>query len=262
MTPLADKKRLPLVAQVAPDVGRITSDRRRVEQILLNLLSNAIKFTEQGRGQRSTAETVAGAVRISVADTGVGIKPEDLGKLFQPFRQLDTGLTRQHEGTGLGLAICKRLVERLGGTIAVESEWGKGSTFSFTLPVHPERRSHETHDPSSSKTTSRTSTSPRSCWNRSGFEVVPARSGPEGIELAGRVQPDLILLDIQLPEMDGYAVARELRQNPALKDVPIVAVTSYAMVGDRERTLAGGLQRLHREADQPRHVQERDREVS
>ena len=78
--------------------------------------------------------------RISVADTGIGIKPEDLGKLFQPFRQLDTGLTRQHEGTGLGLAICKRLVERLGGAIAVESEWGKGSTFPFTLPIQPERK--------------------------------------------------------------------------------------------------------------------------
>ena len=75
---------------------------------------------------------------------------------------------------------------------------------------------------------------------KNGFTVVPARSGPEGIELAGRIQPDLIILDIQLPEMDGYAVARGLRQNPALKDVPIVAVTSYAMVGDRERALAAG----------------------
>ena len=144
VTPLADKKRLPLTAQIAPDVSRITSDRRRVEQILLNLLSNAIKFTEQGE-VTLTAEIVPGmprsALRISVADTGLGIKRENLDKLFQPFRQLDTGLTRQHEGTGLGLAICKRLVERLGGTITVESEWGKGSTFQCTLPIDPERKS-------------------------------------------------------------------------------------------------------------------------
>jgi signal transduction histidine kinase len=144
VTPLANKKQLPLIAQIAPDVSRITSDRQRVEQILLNLLSNAIKFTEQGE-VTLTAEIVPGmprsALRISVADTGLGIKRENLDKLFQPFRQLDTGLTRQHEGTGLGLAICKRLVERLGGTITVESEWGKGSTFQCTLPIDPERKS-------------------------------------------------------------------------------------------------------------------------
>jgi PAS domain S-box-containing protein len=144
VTPLAKKKQLPLIAQIAPDVSRITSDRRRVEQILLNLLSNAIKFTEQGE-VTLTAEIVPGtprsAFRISVADTGLGIKRENLDKLFQPFRQLDNGLTRQHEGTGLGLAICKRLVERLGGTITVESEWGKGSTFQCTLPIHPGKES-------------------------------------------------------------------------------------------------------------------------
>ena len=139
VAPLATKKRLPVLVRIAPDTGRITSDRRRIEQILLNLLSNAIKFTEQG-GVTLTAKTLAGVLRVSVADTGIGIKPEDLARLFQPFRQLDTGLTRQHEGTGLGLAICKRLVERLGGTITVESELGKGSTFQFTLPIHPEGR--------------------------------------------------------------------------------------------------------------------------
>lgn len=118
-----------------------------MEQILLNLLSNAIKFTERGE-VTVTAEITPGtrhipysAVRISVADTGMGIKRENLDKLFQPFRQLDTGLTRQHDGTGLGLAISKRLAERLGGTITVESEWGRGSTFRCVLPIHPERKS-------------------------------------------------------------------------------------------------------------------------
>jgi signal transduction histidine kinase len=90
-------------------------------------------FSENLNGERPQ-------IRLFVADTGMGIKKEDLAKLFQPFRQLDTGLTRQYEGTGLGLNICKKLVEKLGGTITVESEWGKGSKFGFTLPIHPERK--------------------------------------------------------------------------------------------------------------------------
>ncbi|MDR3459602.1 MAG: PAS domain S-box protein [Verrucomicrobiae bacterium] len=135
VAPLAEKSRLQLVVQLAPGVAQITSDRRRVEQVLLNLLSNAIKFTERGSVTLAAANT-DGTIRIAVADTGIGIKAEDLNKLFQPFRQLDTGLTRQHEGTGLGLAICRRLVERLGGTISVTSQWGAGSTFQFTLPVN------------------------------------------------------------------------------------------------------------------------------
>jgi PAS domain S-box-containing protein len=134
LAPFANKKQLLLVVQAPPEVGQVTSDRRRVEQILLNLLNNALKFTEHGQ-VTLTAEIRSGVARISVTDTGMGIKPEDQARLFQPFRQLDTGLTRQHEGTGLGLAICKRLVERLGGVIWVESQRGMGSTFWFTLPV-------------------------------------------------------------------------------------------------------------------------------
>jgi signal transduction histidine kinase len=138
VTPQAEKKQLPLMVDVGPDVSEITSDRRRVEQVLLNLLSNAIKFTERGN-VRLTCRRSEEVVTIRVTDTGMGIKPEDLGRLFHPFRQLDTGLTRQHEGTGLGLAISKRLVERLGGAITVESEFHVGSTFQFTLPIRPER---------------------------------------------------------------------------------------------------------------------------
>ncbi len=123
----------------------MVSDRRRVEQILLNLLNNALKFTDEG-GVTLTVEMVAvfqpspdalprPAVRMRVTDTGIGIKPEDLALLFQPFRQLDTGLTRQHEGTGLGLAICHRLTGLLGGEISARSEWQRGSEFAVILPL-------------------------------------------------------------------------------------------------------------------------------
>jgi signal transduction histidine kinase len=132
--PMAEVKHLALELTVDPALGSVRADSRRVEQVLLNLMSNSIKFTEQGH-VRITCVPAGKEVRISVADTGIGIKPEDLEKLFRPFTQVETGLTRQYEGTGLGLSISKRLVILMGGTVDVESQWGKGSTFSFTIPV-------------------------------------------------------------------------------------------------------------------------------
>ncbi|MBI5523779.1 MAG: transporter substrate-binding domain-containing protein [Desulfarculus sp.] len=135
LRPLADKKGLVLECRVGPEVGRVVSDRRRVEQILINLLNNAVKFTEQG-GVYLDCRVQDGHVLTSVRDTGIGIKPGDQAKLFQPFRQIDTGLARRYEGTGLGLNICKKLVDMLGGGIWVQSAGeNQGSTFSFTLPL-------------------------------------------------------------------------------------------------------------------------------
>jgi signal transduction histidine kinase len=132
--PLAEKKGLVLTIDVASDVGTVIGDMRRAEQVLLNLLSNAIKFTEEGRVIVSCAVS-RGAVTTRVTDTGIGIQREDIDKVFKPFLQIDSGLTRKYEGTGLGLSICKKLVQLLGGDIWVESVWGKGSTFSVSLPV-------------------------------------------------------------------------------------------------------------------------------
>ncbi|MDR3554179.1 MAG: PAS domain S-box protein [Syntrophobacteraceae bacterium] len=139
--PMAEKKGLRLGVEIAPEIDMLASDSRRFEQVLLNLLNNAVKFTERG-GVRLTAwlapPSPGGShpeIRVSIADTGIGIKPEDFGTLFQPFRQIDTGLSRQHEGTGLGLAICRKLAELLGGRIEVESKWGEGSVFTFSLPA-------------------------------------------------------------------------------------------------------------------------------
>ncbi|HEU5070908.1 MAG TPA: PAS domain S-box protein [Verrucomicrobiae bacterium] len=145
--PLAEQRGLALTVVVPPALGEMISDRRRVEQILLNLLNNALKFTERG-GVSLTVERVPDfqaepdaaprpAVRLRVADTGIGIRPEDLATLFQPFRQIDTGLTREHEGTGLGLAICRRLALLLGGTISATSVWSQGSEFTVLLPLQP-----------------------------------------------------------------------------------------------------------------------------
>ncbi|MBI3205061.1 MAG: PAS domain S-box protein [Myxococcales bacterium] len=131
--PRAEQKGLALEVSAPAGLAPVSSDARRVEQVLLNLLSNAVKFTDHGR---VSLEVAADAERVSmtVRDTGVGIRPQDLAALFQPFRQLDTGLSRNHEGTGLGLAICRRLAELMGGEVRAESEWGGGSAFTFVLP--------------------------------------------------------------------------------------------------------------------------------
>lgn len=138
--PLAEKKGLGLTVTFEPSRGThdtltMHSDKRRIEQILINLLNNAIKFTERGSVTLTVVVQNESRVLLRVTDTGIGMKPEDLGKLFQPFRQLDSGLHRQHEGTGLGLAICQRLASLLGGTIEVESTFGEGSVFTVLLPI-------------------------------------------------------------------------------------------------------------------------------
>jgi PAS domain S-box-containing protein len=145
--PSAEKKGLSLEATVSPSLDRMMGDQRRFEQILYNLLGNAIKFTDQG-GITLIADVVeadspdAGgrgeAVRVRVSDTGIGIKPEDMATIFEPFRQVDAGLARLHEGTGLGLAICRKLAALLGGEITARSEWSKGSTFTVTLGLRSE----------------------------------------------------------------------------------------------------------------------------
>jgi len=146
LKPVAEKKGLYLTASVSNDLGEIITDRRRLEQVFINLINNAIKFTEKG-GVTVAAELLGdfnqppGAasctlVKLSVADTGIGIKPQDLDLLFRPFRQIDSGLTRLHEGTGLGLAICRKLLELMGGHVTAVSEWSKGSEFIVTIPLH------------------------------------------------------------------------------------------------------------------------------
>jgi PAS domain S-box-containing protein len=135
--PLADKKGLELRKNISPDINNIISDERRIEQIFLNILNNAIKFTEQGYVEINCA-VQNGEIITEITDTGIGIKKEDIEKLFKPFSQLDTGITRNYEGTGLGLSICTKLLEKLKGQISVESKFNIGSTFRITLPINGE----------------------------------------------------------------------------------------------------------------------------
>jgi PAS domain S-box-containing protein len=135
VSPQATAKQLALRVQAGEGLGQLVGDQRRFEQVLLNLLSNAIKFTDYGEvtlvAERRTDDTL----QVQVCDTGIGIGPDDLQSLFQPFKQVESGLARRHEGTGLGLAICRRLTELMGGRIDAASEWGKGSIFTVTLPI-------------------------------------------------------------------------------------------------------------------------------
>lgn len=135
ITPAAARKGLRLSSHLAVTDAQLTGDRRRVEQVLLNLVNNGVKFTERGE-VAVEAKMIDGAIEVAVRDTGVGISESELPSLFQPFRQLETGLSRRHEGTGLGLSICKKLVELMGGSIRVNSAVGVGSVFRFTLPIH------------------------------------------------------------------------------------------------------------------------------
>jgi signal transduction histidine kinase len=136
VSPQATAKQLALRTQVIGPLGQIVGDERRFEQVLLNLLSNAIKFTDHGEVTVMAECHDDGTLQLQVRDTGIGIRREDLQTLFQPFRQVDSGLSRRHEGTGLGLAISRRLTELMGGQISATSVPGRGSTFTVILPIH------------------------------------------------------------------------------------------------------------------------------
>ena len=252
----AMKHRIELHSGISPEVGAFYGDERRVKQIVFNLLSNAIKFTEPGGEVGITAFAADGEVSITVWDTGIGIPEEKKNQLFQPFQQLDSSLSRKHEGTGLGLVLTRKLVEMHGGRIAFDSSEGKGSSFTVCLPLKEYARQdtkpkavndrHRQMPLPISKTIMVVEDNElnmllTSDFLRSkGFTVAEAMDGERALEMIKADAPDLILMDIQMPGIDGLEVAKRLKAAPATKRIPIIAMTALAMKGDEELCLRRG----------------------
>jgi CheY-like chemotaxis protein len=262
---LAHKKRLKVFHTLDNSVATLPADERRLKQILVNLLSNAIKFTPEGGkiGLEVEGNAAQQIIHFTVWDTGIGISREDMQWLFRPFVQLDSSLKRQYGGTGLGLSLVSRMVELHGGGISMESEVGQGSRFTVSLPwpqvaeVEAEESRAGEGEPISlpplSTLPSRQSPLVLLAEDNEnniniildylqihGYRVIVARDGGEAIEQAQQQRPDLILMDIQMPGIDGLEATRRLRSSTMLAHVPIIALTALAMPGDRERCLEAG----------------------
>ena len=248
LRPLAEKRNVVLSSKAEDGIGAMRADLTRVRQCLFNLVSNACKFTEDGTVQLEVDQAPIGdvaGIRFTVVDTGIGMTAEQLGKIFDAFAQADSSTTRKYGGTGLGLTITKRFAEMMGGTIEVQSEPGKGSKFIIHLPrevLDPDAEVLATHDsltptidacilvidddPSARHLTQR-------FLEKEGFEVLVAKNGEEGLDLARRKRPDAITLDVLMPGMDGWALLSELKADPACADIPVImlSITDDRSVG-------------------------------
>jgi PAS domain S-box-containing protein len=262
----ARKKRIKVSSQFDERVTSIQADQRRLKQILVNLLINAVKFTPEGGqiGLYVQGDQQKEVVRFIVWDTGIGIDAQDMGELFKPFVQLDSKLSRQHEGSGLGLSLVARLAELHNGGVSVESELGKGSRFVVSLPwqeAEPvpllpdetaQSESPESANPASDGASKQQVLILLAEDNEANvitltefltsmdYQVIVARNGKEAIDRAIEERPDIVLMDIQMPEVDGLEATRTIRANDKLADLPIIALTALAMPGDRERCLEAG----------------------
>ena len=267
----AFEKQVKLDVQLPPASGNIAVDERRMRQLLINLLSNAVKFTPIGgkitlsvtRQEREDSEDGSSWIEFKVTDTGIGIAAADQAKLFQPFVQLDSRLNRQYAGTGLGLSLVKQIAELHGGTVQLQSELHQGSCFTVTLPhtcllgdqdtcsfsafdsltAHPRltnQKIAETYSILLAEDNEANISTFSSYLMAKGYSVILAKNGQEAIDLTHSEQPSLILMDIQMPQVDGIQAITTIRQNPQLVGIPIIALTALAMDGDRERCLAAG----------------------
>ncbi|HMM19804.1 MAG TPA: PAS domain S-box protein [Selenomonadales bacterium] len=263
-TAKAQEKLLSLIYSIQPDTPRqVLGDETKIRQVLNNLIGNALKFTESGTVAVSVATLQKtpeqATLRFSVADTGIGIAGEEQARLFHSFSQLDGSITRKYGGTGLGLVISKRLVEMMGGKIWVESQKGRGSVFGFTLELSwtPAQASAPAPGDLRSKTASAASgrkvlvaeddkVNQRvlvSILEQEGHAVDVAVNGREAVAAAAATAYDLIVMDIQMPEMDGLEATKAIRRLEADKGryTPIIALTAYALGGDREKFLRAGM---------------------
>jgi PAS domain S-box-containing protein len=264
--PLVEKNGNTLEVSFGPDIGTMHADLTKVRQALFNLLSNAAKFTKDGAITLDVTRSVVNGnghrppdvVEFRVQDTGIGMTPEQMGRLFEPFMQADASTTREYGGTGLGLSITRKFCQMMGGDVIVESESGKGSTFIIRLPVEvPTPQGDATGPGAPPKSRAASQPSPpegaptvlvvdddadaRALAERlltnEGYRVLTAADGPEGLRLAREQRPLAITLDVLMPQMDGWAVLTSLKSEPELADIPVIMVT---MTGDRNLGFALG----------------------
>jgi signal transduction histidine kinase len=263
----AHKKQIQIEIQIAPNLPDISLDERRIRQVLINLLNNAVKFTPKGgqirlevdRREEQSSPNDRAWLRFSITDTGIGIAPENIQKLFQPFIQIDSALNRKYDGTGLGLALVKQIVDLHGGRVSLTSELGVGSCFVVDIPyintvltpsesatqINPNL---ETDKPEQTRSPliliaedNQTNIDTISDYLvAKEYRLLIARDGAEAIALTKAHHPDIILMDIQMPVMDGIEAIKQIRLDPNSSDIPIIALTALAMTGDRDRCLAAG----------------------
>ena len=251
--PLMAKKANTLVVDCTPDLGAMRSDQTKLRQNLFNLLSNAAKFTEQGRitlAARRIVQDGGDLLEFKVSDTGIGMTAEQLGGLFQAFVQAEASTSRDYGGTGLGLAITRHFCRMLGGDVAAESTPGQGSTFTIVLPAMVPDAKAEVRESAARAATAPTRGTvlivddekathellERELSN-AGYDVLHAAGGREGLKLAKQARPDVITLDIIMPDLDGWSVLKALKADPELCDIPVILVT---IMRDRDLGFALG----------------------
>ena len=244
---------LTLVCELPDAPIWVLGDATRISQVITNLLHNATKFTDPGGTIFVCIKRSAISVALSVRDTGIGIEPTELAAMFEPFRQAESSRVRNKGGLGLGLALSKRLIEKHQGAIAAASEGlGRGSMFSIRLPLESELM------PESSQPATQVVATPTShrilivddrsdarlvlttLLKQMGQEVAQAKDGAAALDAGRNFHPEIVLCDIGLPGMDGYAVAKAMRADPAFRGAHLVALTGYGQPEDRERALQAG----------------------
>ena len=255
LKPLRTSDAVDLVFEDAGHLPPLFADEGKVAQVLRNFISNALKFTEQGEVRVSARhDAAAGRIVLAVRDTGIGIAPEDQGRIFEEFAQVDNRIQTRVKGTGLGLPLSQRLAELLGGKVWLESAPSAGSAFFLSLPSRPgASAAAEDHDVESARAgikrvlviddeeTSRYvfrhlvagGTPPLP------YDVAEASGGDEGLRRARESRPDAIVLDLQMPGLDGYAVLQALAADPATRGTPVVVSTSSALTPEVLRRLTG-----------------------
>ncbi len=258
ITPLVQKKGNTLNVDCPADIGIMQADATKIRQMLLNLLSNASKFTEKGSVTLAVQRDPNGVlIHMKVSDTGIGMTPEQVGRLFKAFSQADASTTSKYGGTGLGLVISKQFARMMGGDVTVDSTAGVGTTFTITLPLQVQQikskivtSAGDTVPPMVARLTASTAGSVlfvdddptlrrtiTQYLQKSGFNVTPAGSGEEAFELLKQQTPDLVLLDIMMPGMDGWATLTQIRDMPALNGVPVVL---HSAIADPDKAYALG----------------------